>query len=167
MRRHGQRPISRMRMLWTVVLLGLPQVAVAESALGAGSAPLFPNGNAADERAAASPADPPSDLDLRIDPRQLPSAQELPDGALGIEGDWPDGAAEPDAGIGIEKDPADDAAGRRAADRGLSFGLEVQPRSRMGALARQHEARDDPSLGAQLERLIEQPVLGVRGRYRF
>jgi hypothetical protein len=76
-------------------------------------------------------------------------AQDSPDGASAIEAEWADRYTEQDA-----------------ADRGLSFGLEIKPRSRIGALARQDQA-EDPSLGNQLERLIEQPVLGFRGRYRF
>jgi hypothetical protein len=51
-------------------------------------------------------------------------------------------------------------------DRGLSFGFEIQPRSRIGALARKDHVQD-PTLGDQLERLIERPVFGFRGRYRF
>jgi hypothetical protein len=36
----------------------------------------------------------------------------------------------------------------------------------MGSLARQHEEQD-PGLEGQLERLLERPAFGVRGRYRF
>ena len=36
----------------------------------------------------------------------------------------------------------------------------------MGALARQHEP-EEPGLSGQLERLIERPAFGMRGRYRF
>jgi hypothetical protein len=166
MRRHGQRPISLIRMLWTVVLLGLPQMAVAEGATGAPTAPVFPNSDPAVGRAGAPPTNPPSELDLRIDPGQLPSLRELPDGAL--EGDWADRAIGPyPYGMpGIEDDGTDGDAKRSAADRGLSFGLEVKPRTRMGSLARQHEEQD-PGLEGQLERLLERPAFGVRGRYRF
>jgi hypothetical protein len=80
---------------------------------------------------------------------QLPPSQDWPYGVPALESDWADRYTEQDA-----------------ADRGLSFGLEIKPRSRIGALARQDQA-EDPSLGDQLERLLEQPVLGVRGRYRF
>ena len=51
-------------------------------------------------------------------------------------------------------------------DRGLSFGFEIHPRSRIGALARKDDV-EDPTLGDQLEKLIERPVFGLRGRYRF
>ena len=51
-------------------------------------------------------------------------------------------------------------------DRGLSFGFEIQPRSRIGALARKDDV-EDPTLGDQLEKLIERPVFGLRRRYRF
>lgn len=126
---------------WMLLVLGLPQVAAAEGAVGADAAPIFPVGAPAIEQAEAPPG-----LDLRIDPAQLGAAQHQP---LALESDW-----------------ADDDAEFDAADRGLSFGLEVKPRSRMGALARQDRG-EDAGLGDQLQRLIEQPVLGVRGRYRF
>ena len=82
--------------------------------------------------------------------------------------------SDPAAGLALPPDGAgasgDDRADRDAepsvADRGLSFGFEVKPRSPMGALARQHEA-EEPGLGGQLERLIERPAFGLRGRYRF
>jgi hypothetical protein len=136
-------------ILWTLVLLGLPQVAVAGGAVGAAVPPVFPGIAPAIERAEAPAPTAPSDLDLRIDPAPLPSAQGRPYGAPAIEGDWADLNAEQDA-----------------ADRGLSFGLEVKPRSRIGALARQNET-EDSGLGGQIERLIERPVFGLRGRYRF
>ena len=51
-------------------------------------------------------------------------------------------------------------------DRGLSFGFELRPRSRFGDLARKDDT-EDPDIGDQLDRLIERPVFGLRGRYRF
>ena len=63
-------------------------------------------------------------------------------------------------------DRADRDAEPSVADRGLSFGFEVKPRSPMGALARQHEP-EEPGLSGQFERLIERPAFGLRGRYRF
>ena len=137
----------RRGLLWSLVLLGLPQVAAADGPIGAAGPPVFPGIEAAIERAEAPPADALPGLDLRIDPTPLPPAQ-------------PYGA--PTVGT----DRADDNAEQDAADRGLSFGLEVKPRSRIGALARQHET-EDSGLDGQLDRLIEQPVLGLRGRYRF
>jgi hypothetical protein len=132
---------------WMLLVLGLPQVAAAEGAIGAAAAPI-PSGAPAIERAEA-PGSSPAGLDLRIDLAQLARSQHRLYGAAAIESDLADRYAEQDA-----------------ADRGLSFGFEIKPRSRIGALARQDEA-EDPSLGDQLERLIEQPVLGFRGRYRF
>lgn len=134
--------------LLTLLLLGLPQVAAADAAVGAAVA-VLPAADLAVERpgtpaTAASPG-----LDLRFDPAQLPSAQPRPYGAPAIESDWADPDAELDA-----------------ADRGLSFGLEIKPHRRIGALARRDET-EDPGLGDQLQRLIERPVLGLRGRYRF
>jgi hypothetical protein len=158
----------RRGLLCTLLWISTAQVAVAQAAMGAGNAPILPDENPTIERAGTPPTTPPSELDLRIDPRQLPSLQDLSDGALAIDGDWMDGATgqHPDGMPGIEGDRADGAAGQNAADRGLSFGLEVKPRTRMGALARQHEEQD-PGLGGQLERLLERPAFGLRGRYRF
>jgi hypothetical protein len=51
-------------------------------------------------------------------------------------------------------------------DRGLSFGLEIKPRSRYGDLARKDDA-EDHDLDERLDNLIERPVFGFRGRYRF
>jgi hypothetical protein len=133
---------------WTLLVLGLPQVAAAGAAIGMAAEPMVAGGGAALERAEA-PGSSPTGLDLRIDTMLLRFAQDSPDGASAIEAEWADRYTEQDA-----------------ADRGLSFGLEIKPRSRIGALARQDQA-EDPSLGDQLERLIEQPVLGFRGRYRF
>jgi hypothetical protein len=129
-------------------VLGLPQVAGAAAAIGVAAEPMVAGGAAALERAARGAS--PAGLDLRLDARLLRFAQDPPD-ASASEAEL----ADHDAAI-YEPD----------ADRGLSFGLEIKPRSRIGALARQDEV-EDPSLGDQLQRLIEHPVLGVRGRYRF
>jgi hypothetical protein len=171
-------------VLWALVLLGLPQVAEADSAIGAAVPPVFPDealavegaqapGTAlplgldlridgalgADEPPFASDEAPaatfgmplPSDLDRWLDPAQLPSPQRPP--------------VEVQAATG---ERTEDPAARQPADRGLSFGLEVTPRSPIGALARQnHDQEQDPSVGTQLGRLLERPAFGVRGRYRF
>jgi hypothetical protein len=140
-------PLMSRAVLWTLVLLGLPQVAAA-AAIGVAAEPMVAVGGAPLERAEA-PASSPPGLDLRIKPAPLPPSQHRPYGAAAIESDWADRVTEQDA-----------------AGRGLSFGLEVKPRSRIGALARQDEA-EDPGIGDQLQRLIERPVFGLRGRYRF
>ena len=135
--------------LWTLVLLGLPGIAVADSATGAAAEPVVPLGEPAVERAEPPTTSPPG-LDLRIDPRQLP---------------WEDLATGPSA---AEAGRADHELGSeaRSIDRGLSFGVEFRPRSRLGRLAREDDA-GDPSLGDEFQKLFDQGTLGVRGRYRF
>ena len=167
-------------------MLGLPQVAAADGATGAAVPPVLPGSELVIERAetpgkavppvldlriddAMNAALPPivpggalemehaetpgaavaSELDLRINPTQLPASPYLPDGSRGSGDHRADPNAEPSV-----------------ADRGLSFGFEVKPRSSIGALARQHEI-EEPGLDGQLERLIERPAFGMRGRYRF
>lgn len=140
----------RPRALWTLVLLGLPGIAVAGGATGAAAQPLFPVGEPAIERTeTAAPASSPA-LDLRVDPTQLPSAQGPPAGPRALR---TDGAQRP-------------GADQHATDRGLSFGVEVRPRSRVGSLARDDGA-DAPGLEDDLQRLMDRGTLGVRGRYRF
>jgi hypothetical protein len=169
-------------VLWTLLMLGLPRIAAADDATGAAVPPILP-AEPAIERA-GTPGKPVSpSLDLRIDdPMSAAVPPIVPGGALALEHPETLGEAVPsefDPGIDPAQLPAspdgaraigDDQAGRYAepsvADRGLSFGFEVKPRNSMGALARQHEA-EDPGLGGQLERLIERPAFGVRGRYRF
>jgi hypothetical protein len=139
----------RRAFFWILLVLGLPQVAGAAAAIGVAAEPMVAGGAAALERAARGTS--PAGLDLRLDAGLLRFAQDPPDGASASDAGW----AEDDPAI-YEPDP----------DRGLSFGFEIKPRSRIGALARQDET-EDPSLGDQLQKLIENPVLGVRGRYRF
>jgi hypothetical protein len=135
---------------WILLVLGLPQVAGAAAAIGVAAEPMVAGGAAALERAGTGGSSP-AELDLRLDARLLGFAQHSPDDWSASAAEW----ADDDAAI-YEPDP----------DRGLSFGLEIKPRSRIGALARQDDA-EDPSLGDQLQKLIENPVLGLRGRYRF
>ena len=130
-----------------LLVLGLPQVAAA-AAIGAAVEPIRTGGGAALD-AAAPPVGSPAALDLRID--GTPPRVAL---------DAPDGASE------AERAGRDIGTYQPHSDRGVSFGLEIKPRSRIGALARQDQA-EDPSLGDQLQRLIERPVFGFRGRYRF
>jgi hypothetical protein len=134
---------------WMLLVLVLPQVAAAEGAIGAAGPPVFPGVEAAIEGAEMPATTSPLNLDLRIDPAPLPPAQQPPYGAPPIQSGWADRDAELDA-----------------ADRGLSFGLEIKSRSRIGALARQGEPGDS-GLDDQLQTLIERPVFGLRGRYRF
>jgi hypothetical protein len=138
----------RRGVLWILIVLGLPQVALAEGGTGS-AAPIVPGGELAADADATSGAPSGRGLDLWLDPRQLPEWQEPQYDASGLESDWADSDTELDA-----------------ADRGLSFGLEIKPRSRIGALARQDEPGDS-GLGDQLEKLIERPVFELRGRYRF
>jgi hypothetical protein len=140
----------RRAFFWILLVLGLPQIAGAAAATGVAAEPMVAGGAAAVERAGRG-ASSAAGLDLRLDARLLGFAQDSPDDWSASEVEW----ADHDAAIS-EPDP----------DRGLSFGLEIKPRSRIGALARQDDA-EHPSLGDQLQRLIENPVLGVRGRYRF
>lgn len=127
--------------LCSLLLVGVPQGAGAAGVIGMPAGPA--STGSALERAAA-PTASARKFDLGIDGGQLHLAQGS-------------GARRP-------SDPGryDDAP----ADRGLSFGFEIQPRSRLGALARQEPA-EDQSVGDQLEKLIERPVFGFRGRYRF
>ena len=138
----------RREILCTLVLLGLPQLALAEGGTG-NPAPIVPGGELAADGTGTAEASPRRGLARGIDPRRLPDGQEPQSAAPGRESDWADSDAELDA-----------------VDRGLSFGLEIKPRSRMGALARQDDT-EDPSFGDRLERILEQPVLELRGRYRF
>jgi hypothetical protein len=137
-------------VFWILLVLGLPQVAAAAAATDVAAEPVFPGGEPAIERV-ETPATATPGLDLRIDAKQLWFAQDPSDGASASAAE----GANRDVG-GYEPH----------ADRGLSFGLEIKPRSRIGALARE-DGGEDSGLDDQLQKLIEHPVLGVRGRYRF
>ena len=136
-------------VLWTLLLLSLPPVAAVDGTIGAVAEPLVPGGELALEPHETPAPSFPSSLDLRIDPPALPAAEEPAYDASAIEHHWADSYFEEDA-----------------ADRGLSFGLEVKPRSRVGALARKDDT-EDSGLDGQIERLMERPVFELRGRYRF
>jgi hypothetical protein len=129
-----------------LLVLALPQVAAAAGAIGVPAAHL-----SAGTQALERPA-PARGLDLGFDGAQLRLAQSQPESAQG-------GASLRARGdvVGPYEPPS---------DRGLSFGFEIQPRSRIGALARKDDV-EDPGLDDQLEKLIERPVFGFRGRYRF
>lgn len=140
----------RHSVLWTLALLGLPGVALADGTTGPAAEQILPGGEPAIERTETSTPTSPPALDLRLDPTQLPSAQVPPNGPRAIRADR------------AERPGAEE----HAADRGLSFGVEVKPRSRVDSLAREDET-DAPGLEDDLQRLIDKGTLGVRGRYRF
>ena len=127
--------------LCVVLVLALTQAATA----GVLAEPPMAGGRAL-ERAAA----PARGLDLGIDGAQLRFAQNAPD----------------EQGDEVPRAKGDIGPYESQSDRGLSFGFEIKPRSRLGALARKDDA-EDPDLGDQLDKLIERPVFGLRGRYRF
>jgi hypothetical protein len=139
-----------MRQVFCCILLVLvlPQVAAAAGALGVPAAPLL------DSQAlelAAAPLAPARGLDLGVADAQRRLAENSR-------------YARPDTAS--SRALGDIGPYEAQSDRGLSFGFEIHPRSRMGALARKDDV-GDPSLGEQLEKLIERPVFGFRGRYRF
>ena len=138
------------QVLYCILLvLALPQVAAAGGALGVPAEPLVA-GSGALERA-APPLVPARGLDLGIEDEQMRVSQEARD-----------------AGQDTDSTRAlgDIGPYEAQSDRGLSFGFEIQPRSRIGALARKDDV-EHPTLSDQLEKLIERPVFGLRGRYRF
>jgi hypothetical protein len=138
------------QVLYCILLvLALPQVAAAGGARGLPAEPLLA-GSGTPARAAA-PLVPARGLDLGIEDAQLGIAQDSRDAGQDT---------------GSPRTLGDIGPYAARSDRGLSFGFEIKPRSRMGALARKDDL-DDPSLGDQLEKLIERPVFGLRGRYRF
>jgi hypothetical protein len=147
-----------MRQVFLGILLVLapPQVAAA-GAIGTLGEPVMADARAL-ERAAA-PAAPARGFDLGLDGAPLRLAQNAPDD--GQSGDAPQAK-----GDDAPRTKGDISPYHSESDRGLSFGFEVQPRSRFGNLARKDDA-EDRDLGDQLDKLIERPVFGFRGRYRF
>ena len=141
----------RRRMWWIILLLGLPHVAVADNETRPAAEQLLPGGALETERTeAAVPADPPT-LDLRIDSTNLLA---------------PGNAPESPPAIASERSDHYTSADQHTSDRGLSFGFEIRPRSTVGNLARKNDVQD-PTLTDQLQKVIERPAFGVRGRYRF
>jgi hypothetical protein len=154
----------RQVFLGILLVLALPQVAAA-GAIGTLGAPVMAAARAL-ERAAA-PAAPARGFDLGLDGAPLRLAQNAPDD--GQSGDAPQAKGDdaPRAkGGDAPRAKGDISPYHSESDRGLSFGFEVQPPSRFGNLARKDDAKD-PDLGDQLDKLIERPVFGFRGRYRF
>jgi hypothetical protein len=136
----------RRRIWWMVMALALPCGAAsvaAEEMLPGGALDLDPL-QAPDT--APSPA-----LDLQPDPLDLPPVQAPSVSADGFG-----------ANLSEHRVSADEAG----SDRGLSFGFEIRPRSPLGNLARKDEVQD-PTFTDQLQKVIERPSFGVRGRYRF
>lgn len=141
----------RHSVFWTLVLLGLPGLAVADETTSPAAGQISPGNEPAVERTETPAAASPATLDLSIDPTQLPSWHDRPSGPVTI---------------GTDRGRSYPGTAPDAADRGLSFGVEVKPRSGVGSLAREDEP-DDAGLQDDLQRLIDRGTLGVRGRYRF
>ena len=129
-------------------LLALPGIAAANGARP--DAALWSVADNQGVSAGVDAAAAPTGLDLEIDPLPLP-AQGASNGARAIA------PARPERYTGAES---------QAADRGLSFGLELRRRNAADNLARVSEP-DEPGLQDDLERLIDRSALGVRGKYRF
>jgi hypothetical protein len=135
-------------IVWILALVALPAGAAANSGQTGAAVEMLadsPSLSAAPEAAVA-----PSGLDLQIDQLPLPAP-----GALDERGAIAPGA--PERYLGAEP---------QAADRGLSFGLEVRRYRAADHLARAIEP-DEPGLHDNVERLIDRSALGLRGRYRF
>jgi hypothetical protein len=139
-----------MRQVFLCVLLALvlPQAAAA-GVIDLVAEPVITGGQALEP--AAARATPPRGLDLGLDSVGPRLAQDAPEDREG---------ADPPRAKG------DISPYEAQSDRGLSFGFELRPRSRFGDLARKDDT-EDPDLGDQLDKLIERPVFGLRGRYRF
>jgi hypothetical protein len=140
----------RRMMWWTLLVLGLPRLAAADGASPAAE-PSTPDRKPGLENVEAPAAVPPPELDFGLDPTQLPGAQNPPPHPRAIE----PARADRDAG-----------GAQPTAERGLSVGVEIRPRSQFGNRARE-EAADAPGLRDDAERLMERSTIGVRGRYRF
>lgn len=129
-------------------MLGLLAVSFAAAGAAAAAEELLPGGALEPTESSTATSSPP--LDLHIDTRDLLSLGGASSGADALAADRAErySRAEPES------------------DRGLSFDFEVKPRSPLGRLARQSDIQD-PTLTDQLQKVIEQPAFGVRGRYRF
>ena len=76
----------RLGALWTLLMLGLPQVAAADDATGAAVPPVLPGGDPAIERAETSGKAVRPALDLRIDDAMSAALPPIvPGGALALE----------------------------------------------------------------------------------
>jgi hypothetical protein len=136
----------RRKIWWILVLLGLPHVAAAEGMTGAPAAQALADHERAVARSETPVADLPPSLDLRILPPQASPSRSAPtvSRALG----------------------ADRAHSADSADGPLSFGVELKRRRQLESRAWQDD-ENTPGLQDDLERLIDQSTLGVRGTYHF
>jgi hypothetical protein len=152
-----------MRQLLLCILLAL----ALPPAAAAGAIDLVPGslltGEQALEPGAAAP--PPPGLDLGRDSAGLRVAQNGSDDEQGSDLLGAKGSGNEQGGD-LPQAKGDISPYEAQSDRGLSFDFEVRPRSRFGDLARKNDT-EDPDLGDRLDRLIERPVFGFRGRYRF
>ena len=136
----------RRKIWWILVLLGLPHVTAAEGISGTTAGQALADHEKAVARSEAPVADLPPSLDLRILP---PQASPSP------------GAPTISRALGADRaDRAD------SADGPLSFGLELKRHRQLESRAWQDD-EDAPGLQDDIERLIDQSTLGVRGTYRF
>lgn len=151
----------RQFLLCILLALAVPQAAAA-GVIDLVPESLLTGGRALEPGAAVAP---PLGLDLGRDDVHLRVAQNASDDEQGSDLPWAKGSGDQQGG-----DPprakGDISPYEAQSDRGLSFDFEVRPRSRFGDLARKNDT-EDPDLGDQLDKLIERPVFGFRGRYRF
>jgi hypothetical protein len=140
--------LMRQVFLCVLLALALPQAAAA-GVIDLVAEPVITGGQALEP--AGARATPSRGLDLGLDDVGPRFAQNAPDDREG---------ADPPRAKG------DISPYEAQSDRGLSFGFELRPRSRFGDLARKNDT-EDPDLGDQLDKLIDRPVFGFRGRYRF
>ena len=140
----------RQVLLCTVLVLALPQFAAAAGTVAVFTEPLMAGARTLDR--AAAPAAIARGFELGLDGAHLRFAQNAPE--------------EDEQGGDAPRAKGDISPYEAQSDRGLSFGFEIKPRSRYGDLARKDDA-DDPGISDKLDNLIERPVFGFRGRYRF
>lgn len=135
-------------IVWILALAALPGIAAANGVqTGATVGTLVDDASVSTGGEAAVA---PSGLDLHLDALPLP-AEGAPNGAGAIA------PKQPERYTGAEA---------QAAERGLSFGVELRRRNSADNLARAGEP-DEPGLQDNLERLIDRSALGLRGMYRF
>jgi hypothetical protein len=138
--------LMREGIVWILAVVALPGIAAANGVQpGAVIGSLADNASAGVEAAAA-----PSGLDLQIDALPVPAP----------------GASNDARAIAPTRPERYSGAEPQAAERGLSFGLELRRRNAADNLARAGEP-DESGLQDDLERLIDRSALGLRGKYRF